>query len=196
MRGGVLACALLLAGSSARAEITVTILSPPSGAVRDQARSFPVIARVESALFPSSVRAQILTRAIDLSYDGTGTLWRADFDAADLPAGTTTLTVSATAPGDSGMAEQTFVLDPKRSIKLSISGETIAGERVIMVSPLGRKETKVEVVWSLHLQGVPGFVDGIVKGQISKITEEALKKTAEAAEHAAEGRDRLKESSP
>ncbi len=101
--------------------------------------------------------------------------------------------------GPSGFRQktkQTLVLDPKRSIKLSISGETIAGERVIMVSPLGRKETKVEVVWSLHLQGVPGFVDGIVKGQISKITEEALKKTAEAAEHAAEGRDRLKESSP
>ncbi len=101
--------------------------------------------------------------------------------------------------GPSGFRQetkQTLVLNPKRSIKLSITGETITGERVIMVSPLGSKETKVEVVWSLQLQGVPGFVDGIVKGQISKITEEALKKMAEAAEHAAEGRDKLKESSP
>ncbi len=87
--------------------------------------------------------------------------------------------------GPSGFGQktkQTLVLNPKRSIKLSISGETIAGERVMMVSPLGSKETNVEVVWNLQLQGVPGFVDGIVKGQISKITEEALKKIAEAAE--------------
>src|SRR2546426_2270051 len=98
--------------------------------------------------------------------------------------------------GPSGFRQktkQTLVLKPKRSIKLSMSGETISGERVIMVSPLGGNETKVEVVWSLQLQGVPGFVDGIVSGQISKITEEALKKIAEAAEHAAaEGKGEIR----
>jgi len=31
------------------------------------------------------------------------------------------------------------------------------------------------------LDGVPGFVEGIVKNQIAKVTEDALRKVAEAA---------------
>ncbi len=80
--------------------------------------------------------------------------------------------------------KQTLVFSPKRSINLSMSGETIAGERAIIVSPVTSDETRVEVVWSLQLQGVPGFVEGIVGGQISKVTEDALKKIAEATERA------------
>jgi carbon monoxide dehydrogenase subunit G len=80
---------------------------------------------------------------------------------------------------------QTLVFSPKKSIRLSIEGESMSGERTIMVSPAGEAETTVEVVWGLELNGVPGFVEGIVKGQISKVTEEALKKIATEAERLA-----------
>jgi hypothetical protein len=87
--------------------------------------------------------------------------------------------------GPRGFAQKTrqkIVLDPKRSIRLSLEGEQIAGERTIILVPISKSETRVDVAWDLALDGVPGFVEGIVKNQIVKVTEDALKKVAEAAE--------------
>jgi carbon monoxide dehydrogenase subunit G len=87
--------------------------------------------------------------------------------------------------GPRGFAQKTkqkIVLDPKKSIKLSLEGEQITGERTIILVPITKNETRVDVAWDLVLDGVPGFVEGIVKSQIAKVTEEALKKVAEAAE--------------
>lgn len=77
---------------------------------------------------------------------------------------------------------QRLVLDPeKRTIKLSLEGDQIKGERTIQVVPTGDRQTRMEVTWDLTLNGLPGFVEGIVKNQIAKATENALKKIAEAA---------------
>jgi len=86
--------------------------------------------------------------------------------------------------GPRGFAQKTrqkIVLDPKKSIRLSLEGEQIAGERTIVLTPMSKNETRVEVAWDLVLDGVPGFVEGIVKNQIAKVTEDALRKVAEAA---------------
>ena len=86
--------------------------------------------------------------------------------------------------GPRGFAQKTrqkIVLDPKRSIRLSLEGEQIAGERTIVLTPMSKNETRVEVAWDLVLDGVPGFVEGMVKNQIAKVTEDALRKVAEAA---------------
>jgi len=86
--------------------------------------------------------------------------------------------------GPRGFAQKTrqkIVLDPKRSIRLSLEGEQIAGERTIVLTPMSKNETRVEVAWDLVLDGVPGFVEGIVKNQVAKVTEDALRKVAEAA---------------
>jgi len=77
---------------------------------------------------------------------------------------------------------QKIILDPKRSIRLVFEGERMTGERTITLAPLKGDETKVEVVWNLEPEGVPGFVEGIMRGQIDKATEEALRKVGEAAE--------------
>jgi hypothetical protein len=69
-------------------------------------------------------------------------------------------------------------------MRLTLKADQIAGERTIVLVPVTKNETRVNVAWDLALSGVPGFVEGIVKNQISKVTEEALKKVAEAAEHA------------
>jgi len=86
--------------------------------------------------------------------------------------------------GPRGFAQKTrqkIVLDPKRSIRLSLEGEQIAGKRTIVLTPMSKNETRVEVAWDLVLDGVPGFVEGIVKNQVAEVTEDALSKVAEAA---------------
>lgn len=81
-------------------------------------------------------------------------------------------------------SKQTIVLDPKKSIALTISGEWMAGERTITLAPKGEAITQVDVSWKLDVKDVPGFVQGIVKGQLSKSTEDALKKFQQKAEGA------------
>jgi len=86
-------------------------------------------------------------------------------------------------------SRQTLALDPKKSIHLTMTGEGMMGERKVTLVPLGKNSTRVDVWWKLEVKDVPGFVQNIVKGQISKATEEALKKIKKDAElaHSSEG---------
>ena len=81
-------------------------------------------------------------------------------------------------------SRQTLVLDPKKSIQLTMAGEGMTGERKVTLVPMGKNSTRVEVSWEIEVRGVPGFVEGIVKGQIAKATEDALKKFKKEAENA------------
>jgi carbon monoxide dehydrogenase subunit G len=77
---------------------------------------------------------------------------------------------------------QTLVLEPKRSIGMTMAGEGMGGERKIILVPTGENSTRVDVSWSLEVKGVPGFVQNIVKSQISKATDAALKKIKKEVE--------------
>jgi hypothetical protein len=79
---------------------------------------------------------------------------------------------------------QTIVFDPKRSIKLTITGASIEGERTLVLVPLGKNNTRVEATWDFALSKAPWFVQDMVRDQISVVTEEALAKIAEDAERA------------
>lgn len=79
-------------------------------------------------------------------------------------------------------SRQTLLFDPKKSIELTMIGEGMEGERRIVLVPLGKNSTRVDVSWKLEVKGVPGFVQSIVGGQISKATEDALKKFKKEAE--------------
>ncbi len=79
-------------------------------------------------------------------------------------------------------SRQTLVLDPKKSIQLTMAGEGMTGERKIVLVPMGKNSTRVDVSWEIEVKDVPGFVQGIVKGQIAKATEDALKKFKREAE--------------
>jgi len=79
-------------------------------------------------------------------------------------------------------SRQTLVLEPKRSIGMTMAGEGMGGERKIVLVPTGENRTRVDVSWSLEVKGVPGFVQNIVKSQISKATDTALKKIKKEAE--------------
>jgi uncharacterized protein YndB with AHSA1/START domain len=80
-------------------------------------------------------------------------------------------------------SHQVIVFDPKKTITLTMTGGPMDGERTITLVPMGKNSTRVDVVWNLKLKGVPGFVQSLVKGQISKTTEQALEKMAKAAEN-------------
>jgi Polyketide cyclase / dehydrase and lipid transport len=77
---------------------------------------------------------------------------------------------------------QRIVLDPKKPIKLSMASDQINGERSIILVPLSSHETRVDVAWDFKLSDVPGFAQMMVKGQLSKVTDEALEKIAAAVE--------------
>jgi len=81
-------------------------------------------------------------------------------------------------------SRQTLVMDPKKSIQLTMAGEGMSGERKVVLLPMGKNSTRVDVSWRLEVKDVPGFVQGIVKGQISKATEDALKRFKKEAERA------------
>src|SRR5579864_3787504 len=81
-------------------------------------------------------------------------------------------------------SHQVIVFDPKKTIKLTMKGGAMDGERTITLVPLGKNGTRVYVDWELNLKDVPGFVQNIVKGQISKTTEQALERMAKEAERA------------
>jgi carbon monoxide dehydrogenase subunit G len=101
--------------------------------------------------------------------------------------------------GPSGFAQKTkqkLVLDPEaKSIVLSLDGDRMKGERTILLVPTGTNETRIEVAWDLSLNGLPGFVENIVRNQISKATEKALKKIAETAESASTLKDATRSAS-
>ena len=86
-------------------------------------------------------------------------------------------------------SKQTLVFDPKKSIGLTMTGEGMTGERQITLVPMGKNGTRVDVSWKLDVKNVPGFVQGIVKGQISKATEDALKKFKKEAERVPSSKD-------
>jgi uncharacterized membrane protein len=81
-------------------------------------------------------------------------------------------------------SHQIITLDPQRSIKLIMTGAQMDGERMITFVPMGKRSTRVDVEWDLQLKEVPGFVKGLVEGQMSRATDKALDRIAEAAEEA------------
>jgi carbon monoxide dehydrogenase subunit G len=81
-------------------------------------------------------------------------------------------------------SHQVITLEPRKSIKLKMTGDPMAGERMITFVPMGRNSTRVDVEWDLNLQEVPGFVRALVEGQMSRATDKALDRIAEATEKA------------
>jgi len=88
-------------------------------------------------------------------------------------------------------SRQTLVFEPKKSVRLTMTGETMTGERTIVLVPVGKNSTRVDVEWHFEMKSVPGFVGGIVKNQISGATEKALAKIAGDAERAAKAKKLL-----
>ncbi len=76
---------------------------------------------------------------------------------------------------------QTVVLNPKKSIEITITDGPMKGTKVVTLNPLG-DTTRVDVVWDIKLAGFLGMFSGMVKKHIAEGTEEALARIAKAVE--------------
>lgn len=77
---------------------------------------------------------------------------------------------------------QTVLLYPKKSVEIIITEGPIKGTRKIMLRPLDNHKARIDVVWNIKLTGFLGVLTGLIKGHISKGTDEALARIAEAVE--------------
>ncbi len=77
---------------------------------------------------------------------------------------------------------QTVLLNPNKSVEIIITEGPIKGTKTVMLHPLDNHKTRIDVVWKIKLTGFLSVFAGMVKGHISKGTDEALVRIAETVE--------------
>jgi len=86
---------------------------------------------------------------------------------------------------DNAKGREIHMLDPKRSIATKLTRGYIVGERSLVLVPMGRNSTRVDVRWRFEPRGSPKFASDLVGEEIAKQTEEALNRIEESAGRAA-----------
>jgi hypothetical protein len=76
---------------------------------------------------------------------------------------------------------QHVMLHPKQSVVTNITQGPITISRVVTLSPVSENKTKIDVLWSIDMPGVPFFAKGIAKDGFMKATEQALNRLTQAA---------------
>ena len=79
------------------------------------------------------------------------------------------------------LTRQTVVLDPDKSIDITITEGPMRGSKKITLVPDGDR-TRVDVVWDIKLAGFLGMFSGMVKKHIGDGTDDALERIAKAVE--------------
>ena len=77
---------------------------------------------------------------------------------------------------------QTLILEPKKSTVLTITKGPLIGTRKILLNSLGKKMTRIDVLWEFELEGIPEFAHSFVKNNVSRVTKDALTAIAEDVE--------------
>jgi hypothetical protein len=73
------------------------------------------------------------------------------------------------------------MLYPKQSVVTNITQGPITGSRVVTLIPLSENKTKIDVLWSIDMPGIPFFAKGIAKDGFMKATEQAINRLTQAA---------------
>ena len=74
-----------------------------------------------------------------------------------------------------------MTLNPKRSVITNFTKGPVIGTRAVTLSPLSENKTKIDVLWSIDMPGIPFFGRAFAKGNFLKTTEEALNRILQAA---------------
>lgn len=82
------------------------------------------------------------------------------------------------------LCRQTVVLNPKRSVEITITDGPMKGTKTVTLAPAGDggDKTRVNVVWDIKLSGLLGMFGGMVKKHVGEGTEQALERIAGAVE--------------
>ena len=65
-------------------------------------------------------------------------------------------------------SHEMIILHPKQSVVTNVTQGPITGSRVVTLSPLSENKTKVDVLWSVDLSGIPFFAKGFAKDGFAK----------------------------
>ena len=79
---------------------------------------------------------------------------------------------------------QSLVLEPKRSVTLTMTKGPLIGTRKIILKALDDDKTRIDVTWEFELEGIPTFAESFVKNNISELTENALAEITKEAQAA------------
>jgi uncharacterized protein YndB with AHSA1/START domain len=79
------------------------------------------------------------------------------------------------------LCRQTVVLDPEKSVEITITEGPMKGTKKVTLSPVGEM-TRIDAIWDIKLAGFLGMFSGMVKKHIAEGTEEALDRIAKAVE--------------
>jgi ribosome-associated toxin RatA of RatAB toxin-antitoxin module len=77
---------------------------------------------------------------------------------------------------------QTVVLDPKKTVKITMTEGPLQGIKTVTLEAAGGNKTLIGVAWDVKLTGFLGMFSGVLKNHISKGSEEALERIAKAVE--------------
>jgi len=70
--------------------------------------------------------------------------------------------------GPPTMGHEIITLHPKQSVITNLTNGPVTGNRVVTLSPLSENKTKVDVLWSVDLSGIPFFAKGFAKDGFAK----------------------------
>jgi hypothetical protein len=83
-------------------------------------------------------------------------------------------------------SRQTILLNPKKSVEITMTAGPVRGTRVVTVSPMDgdnhKTKTKIEISWNIELSGIPILGRSIVKNNLANDTKEALSRIAKVVE--------------
>jgi hypothetical protein len=92
-----------------------------------------------------------------------------------------TVEADTTVGPQNSKSHEIIMLHPKQSVVTNITQGPITGSRVVTLSPLSENKTKIDVLWSVDMSGIPFFAKGFVKDGFMKTTEQALNRITQAA---------------
>ncbi|PWU80558.1 MAG: hypothetical protein DLM72_11640 [Candidatus Nitrosopolaris wilkensis] len=78
-------------------------------------------------------------------------------------------------------SHEIIMLHPKQSVVTNVTQGPITGSRVVTLSPLPENKTKIDVLWSIDMSGIPFFAKGFAKDGFTKATEGALNRLTQVA---------------
>jgi len=79
-------------------------------------------------------------------------------------------------------ARQTIVLNPKKSVELTIPQGPIQGTRITTLSRIDVGRTRIDVSWNFIPSGAPASALRVVKSEMTGLTKRALQKIADELE--------------
>ena len=77
---------------------------------------------------------------------------------------------------------QTILMDPKKSLTLTMTQGPLIGTRKILLNSLDANRTQVDIKWEFDLESIPRFAESFVKDRITQVTKNALQQMALEAE--------------